>query len=134
MDGGKRVAVVGAGIGGLATAARLAAAGHRVTVCERDAQPGGKMNRVEAAGFCFDTGPSLITMPGVIRETFTAAGRRLADYLQLVQLDPICRYFYPDGVQFDASSDLARMTAAIGRLAPRDVGGFLDFLAHSRRL
>ncbi len=132
--GQPRIAVVGAGVGGLATAARLAAAGYGVIVCERDAQPGGKMNRVEAGGFRFDTGPSLITMPGVLAETFRAVGRRLGDYLHLRQLDPICRYFYPDGVRLDTSSNLAAMSAAIGRLAPGDVGGYLDFLAHSRRL
>ncbi|HMA37263.1 MAG TPA: FAD-dependent oxidoreductase, partial [Chloroflexia bacterium] len=129
-----RVAVVGAGVGGLATAARLAAAGYQVTVCERDAQPGGKMNRVAAAGFQFDTGPSLITMPGVLAATFRALGRRMGDYLELWPLDPLCRYFYPDGVRLDTSSNLVAMTAAIGRLAPGDVGGYLAFLAHGRRL
>src|SRR5690242_20696911 len=104
MAGGQRVAVVGAGLGGLAAAARLAAAGYQVTVCEQDAQPGGKMNRLTAGGFTFDTGPSLITLPGVLRETFAAAGRRLDDYLDLARLDPICRYIYPDGARLDAGS------------------------------
>ncbi|HUS14488.1 MAG TPA: phytoene desaturase family protein [Chloroflexia bacterium] len=134
MPAGRRIAVVGAGVGGLATAVRLAASGCRVTVCEQDAQPGGKMNQVRAAGFTFDTGPSLITMPGVFHDTFRAVGRRIGDYLQLQPLDPICRYAWPDGTRLDTSSNLAAMTAAIGRLEPRDVGGFLAFLAHSRRL
>jgi phytoene desaturase len=134
VTAGQRVAVVGAGVGGLATAVRLAAAGCQVTVCEQDAQPGGKMNRVEAAGFRFDTGPSLITMPGVFAELFRAAGRRMDDYLRLQPLDPLCRYWFADGARLETSSDLARMVPALARLAPGDVGGFLAFLAHSRRL
>ncbi len=134
MHGAPRVAVVGAGVGGLATAARLAAAGCHVTVCEQDRQPGGKMNRLAVAGFRFDTGPSLITLPGVLQATFAAAGRRLADYLTLQRLDPLCRYFYPDGVRLDTSSDLVRMTAALHRRAPGEIAGFLAFLAHARRL
>lgn len=92
------------------------------------------MNCVRAEGFEFDTGPSLITMPGVFAETFRAAGRRIGDYLQMEPLHPLCRYFYPDGVRFDADSDLTAMATAIQWLAPGDLGGFFEFLAHSRRL
>jgi phytoene desaturase len=126
------VVIVGAGLGGLATAVRAAAAGQRVLVLEQAAQPGGKMNRLQVDGFSFDTGPSLVTMPGVIAELFQAAGRRLADYLTLRPLHPLCRYSYPDGTMFDADSDLPAMLAAIRRLEPRDVGGYLRFLAQGR--
>jgi phytoene desaturase len=128
------VLVVGAGIGGLATAVRLAAGGARVAVLEQDAQPGGKLNQWRSGGFTFDTGPSLVTMPGAIADLFRAAGRRMGDYLTLQPLHPICRYRWPDGTTFDADSDLAAMTAAIRRLDPRDVGAYLRFLAYGRAL
>lgn len=130
----KSVAIVGAGVGGLATAVRLAAAGYRVTVCESNAQAGGKMNRVQAAGFTFDTGPSLITMPGVFAELFRAVGRSMHDYLRLVPLDPLCRYRWPDGSRFDSQADPAAMAAAVDRFASGEGAGFRAFLAHSHAL
>ncbi len=129
-----KVAIIGAGMGGLAVAIRLAVAGHRVTVYERNARVGGKLNLLEQAGFRWDTGPSLITMPFVYRQLFEQAGKRLEDYVRLEPVEPICRYFWPDGTVFDASDSLARMTAAIERLNPADVNGYLRFLAYSRRL
>jgi phytoene dehydrogenase-like protein len=80
---GRRVVVVGCGLGGLAVAVRLAARGARVTVCERASSFGGKMNRWDVGGFRFDTGPSLITMPWVFADTFAAAGARLEDHAEL---------------------------------------------------
>src|SRR5437764_1037748 len=99
------VVIVGAGLGGLATAIRAAAGGQHVLVLEQDAQPGGKLNRLQTAGFSFDTGPSLVTMPGVLAGLFAAAGWRLGDYLTLQPLHPVCRYQYADGTLFDADSD-----------------------------
>ena len=128
------IVVIGAGLGGLATAIRTAAAGARVLVVEQDTQPGGKMNRRQVAGFSFDTGPSLITLPGVIAELFRAGGARLGDYLTLQPLHPICRYRFADGTEFAADSDLPAMLAAIGRLDPRDRAGYLRFLAFGRAL
>ena len=72
-----RVVVGGAGVGGLAAAVRLAAAGHAVTVLEQAAVPGGKAGRLERDGFRFDTGPSLLTMPWVLRDLFAATGAPL---------------------------------------------------------
>ncbi len=128
------VIVIGAGIGGLSAAIRLAAAGRRVLVLEQNAQVGGKMGEVRAAGFRWDTGPSVITMRPVFEALFRAAGRRLEDYLTLVPVEPLTRYFYPDGVVLDATRDLARMTEQIGRIEPRDVEGYLAYLAYAARL
>ena len=79
MADAKQVIVIGAGIGGLTAAIHLAAQGHRVHVLERQSQVGGKLNQVTLDDFSFDTGPSLITMPSVLRDLFQAAGRRLED-------------------------------------------------------
>jgi phytoene desaturase len=134
MANRQKIIVVGAGIGGLAAAIRLAAAGYQVQILEKNARAGGKVNLIKQDGFSFDTGPSLITMPAVLRELFAAGGARLDDELELVQLDPICRYWYRDGTRCDASTDLSRMVAEIARLDSRDVAGFLTFLAYARQL
>ena len=79
----RRAVVIGGGLGGLATAVRLAARGWRVEVCEQGLSLGGKMNTFERDGFRFDTGPSLITMPWVFEELFEAAGSSLARHVTL---------------------------------------------------
>ena len=87
----KHVVVIGAGIGGLSVAIRLATKGYRVQIVERQPQVGGKLNQLKMNGFSFDTGPSLITMPSVFQDLFHAANRRMEDYLDLLPLDITCR-------------------------------------------
>lgn len=96
-----RVVVVGAGIGGLAVAARLARSGHRVTVCEQSDVLGGKLGSYVRDGFHFDTGPSLLTLPAVYRDLFRTTGRPLEDVCDLVPVDPAARYHFPDGTVLD---------------------------------
>lgn len=128
------VVVVGAGIGGLSTAIRLAAAGRRVLIFEQNESVGGKMGQVCLDGFRWDTGPSVITMRHVLEDLFNAAGHRLEDYLTLRPVEPLTRYFYPDGTILDASRDLAKMAGQIARLDERDVEGYLAYLAYAARL
>lgn len=128
------VIVVGAGIGGLSAAIRLAAAGQPVVIFEQNSAVGGKMGEVRAKGFRWDTGPSVITMRHVFEDLFAAAGRRLKDYLTLVPVEPLTRYFYPDGVVLDASRDLSKMAAQIAALDERDVEGYLAYLAYAARI
>ncbi len=128
------IVVIGAGIGGLSAAIRLAAVGKQVTVLEQNAAVGGKMSEFRADGFRWDTGPSVITMRHVIEDLFAAAGRRLEDYLTLVPVEPLTRYFYPDGVIFDASRDWPKMAAQMAALDERDVEGYLNYLAYAARL
>jgi phytoene desaturase len=94
-----RVVVVGAGLGGLAAAARLAAAGHAVTVLERSADIGGKLGRFARDGHAFDTGPSLVTMPHLLAELFAATGTSLDAAIDLVRLDPAVSYRFADGTR-----------------------------------
>ncbi len=103
-----KVAVIGAGLGGLSAAARLAHAGHEVEVFERAEGPGGKAGTMELDGFRFDTGPSLVTMPFVFEDLFADLGRELADHLRFSRLDPICNYFWPDGTRLSSHHDLDR--------------------------
>jgi phytoene desaturase len=130
----KTVAIIGAGVGGMAAAIRLAVQGYRVQIFERNARAGGKLNLVECDGWRFDTGPSLLTMPDVVRDLFAAAGASLDDTLDLLPLDPICRYVFPDGILFDASSDAERMMAAMSEFNERDADNFLRFLDYGRRV
>ncbi len=130
----KSIIVVGAGIGGLSAAIRLAAQGHRVTVLERQAQVGGKLNSIERDGFSFDTGPSLITMPYVLEDLFQSANRDLKDYLDLLPLDITCRYFYHDGLTLNAWRDHGRLAEEFGRLNPHDGAALSHFLAFARNI
>ena len=101
--------MVGAGIGGLAVAARLAAGGHRVTVFERAPVVGGKLGwhttETEAGTFGWDTGPSLLTMPQAFADLFAETGDPIDAALDLQELDPIARYHFPDGTTFESCSD-----------------------------
>ncbi|GAB4526624.1 MAG: phytoene desaturase family protein [Anaerolineae bacterium] len=128
------IVIIGAGIGGLSAAIRLAAAGQRVIVLEKNAETGGKMSQISAGGFRWDTGPSVITMRHVFEDLFRTAGRDLDDYLQLLPIDPLTRYFWQDGTMLDATSDLTRMAAEIEKFNPRDVEGYLAYLAYAARI
>ncbi|GAB3859126.1 phytoene desaturase family protein [Dactylosporangium cerinum] len=120
------VTVIGAGVGGLATAARLAAAGHRVTVFEQAPAAGGKLGRHErvttAGTFRFDTGPSLFTLPQVAAELFAHTGGP-APELDLVALDPLVRHCFPDGTTLDSCAGAGfadRIAGAFGPAAADD--------------
>jgi phytoene desaturase len=114
-----RVVVVGAGVGGLAAAIRLAAAGHAVTVLEQGATAGGKAGRWRCDGFVFDTGPSLLTMPWVFEELFADTGAPLADSgVQLVAVEPTTRYTFADGSSVSLSADLPTARAALEAWSP----------------
>jgi phytoene desaturase len=128
------VIVVGGGLGGLAAAIRLALQGRAVTLIEKNDRLGGKLNLVAEQGYTFDTGPSLLTMPWVIADLFTAAGRRMEEYLTLDQVEPTCRYYWPDGAVFNAWQRLPQLIQEIERISPADVPGFFRFLAHSARI
>ncbi|MGC9399764.1 MAG: phytoene desaturase family protein [Anaerolineae bacterium] len=128
------IIVIGAGIGGLSAAIHLVSAGARVHVLEQNDHVGGKMGRLETAGFTWDTGPSVITMRHVFEELFAAAGRNLADYLTLEPVEPLTHYVYPDGTIFDATRDLPRLLAQVEAIEPRDVEGLLRFLSHAAAL
>ncbi len=91
-------------------------------------------SEAQGGGFRWDTGPSVITMRHVFEELFATAGRRLEDYIQLLPVEPLTRYFYPDGTVLDATRDLARMVEQIRRLDERDVEGYLAYLGYVARL
>jgi phytoene desaturase len=130
----KHIIVIGAGIGGLSAAICLAAQGYRVSVLERQSKVGGKLNQAIIDGFTFDTGPSLITMPHVLRDLFQAAQRRMEDYIDMIPLDVTCCYFYRDGVVLNAWRDPACLAAEFARLNPHDGEALYRFLDYAHML
>src|SRR5262245_4153233 len=98
--------VVGAGLGGLSTAIRLAAKGWSVAVHDKNSEPGGRMSTVSAGGYRWDCGPTLIMMPEVLRELFAAAGQRLEDYVTLRRVDPYYRIVFEEGGHLDLTGSL----------------------------
>jgi phytoene desaturase len=128
------IIILGAGIGGLSAAIRLAAAGRAVMVIEKNPQPGGKMGEMRLGGYRFDTGPSVITMRPAFEAVFRSAGRQLEDYLSLQTLEPLTRYFYANGRRLDIHRDLSRTLEQIAEIAPQDVEGYLAYLAYAARL
>jgi phytoene desaturase len=132
----QRAIVVGGGLAGLAAAVELRTAGMQVTVVERNAHLGGKMNVLDEAGFRFDMGPTILTMPQVVRGIIARSGRRPEDYLSLVRLDPQWRCLYEDGTRIDLLEDTAAMAAAMDRqFAGMGAGqGWKRFVDWSRRM
>ena len=110
-----RIVVIGAGMGGLAAAARLATVGHRVTVCEADATHGGMVGQYQREGFRFDTGPTLLTLPAVYRDLMLKTGRtRLEDEVELRSVEPAGVHRLPDGTSVElANASRARVIQSL---------------------
>jgi diapolycopene oxygenase len=128
------VGVVGAGLGGLAAACVLAARGHKVILFDKNPWFGGKAASFEEAGYRFDMGPTILTVPKVLARVFDEAGRSMSDYLDLVRLDPQWRCFFDDGSQLDLSENLDKSAASIAAYSPGDETGYRAFMGMSEHL
>ncbi|MET7915939.1 NAD(P)/FAD-dependent oxidoreductase [Streptomyces avermitilis] len=130
-----RIAVIGAGMGAMAAAARLAVAGHRVAVYERAATYGGAVGRFARDGFCFDTGPGLLPLPAVHRDLFVKTGKEpLEACVELVQVDPSSRHVFADGTAASLpNASRAGVVAALDEALGAGAGGrWGDFLVRAR--
>jgi len=127
----KRVAVIGAGFGGLALAIRLQSAGIPTVLLEKRERPGGRAYVYEQDGFTFDAGPTVVTAPNAIDELFALSGRSTGDYVDLLPVDPFYRLVWPDGVTLEYNADADAVSSAIARISPRDVDGYRQFLKFS---
>lgn len=133
--GAGRVAVVGAGVGGLAAALDLAARGLEVVVLERAPAPGGKMREVQAGGARLDAGPTVFTMRRVFESLFADAGARLCDHLSLRPAGVLARHAWSARERLDLHADPARTAEAIGRFSgPAEAARYLGFVEHARRV
>jgi len=130
------IGIIGSGLGGLAAACTLAARGHRVIVFEQNAWLGGKAAQLDRSGFRFDMGPTILTIPSVLRRIFAEADRRLEDYVELVRLDPQWRSFFQDGSVLDLWQSVPRMAVELEKFSPetKTASGYRDFIALSERL
>ncbi|WP_156748277.1 FAD-dependent oxidoreductase, partial [Mycobacterium sp. 1465703.0] len=111
------VVVIGAGLAGLSAALHLAGRGRAVTVVEREPWPGGRAGRLDTDGYRLDTGPTVLTMPEIIDETFAAVGEQLSERMELLTVDPAYRAVFADGSALDVHSDADRMADAIAASA-----------------
>ena len=132
----KHIGIIGSGLGGLSAACVLAARGHQVTLFERNEWLGGKAAQLRGDGFRFDMGPTIITIPSVLRRIFDEAGARMEDYLDLVRLDPQWRCFFDDGSVLDLAQNPAAMAETLDAFAPGTDSGqrYREFIDYSERL
>ena len=112
-----RVVVVGAGLAGLSAALHLAGRGRDVTVVERESWPGGRAGRLDVGGYRLDTGPTVLTMPDIIDDTFAAVGETCSDRMDLLTVDPAYHAQFADGSSLDVHSDADQMANAIKEFA-----------------
>lgn len=128
-----KIAIIGAGVGGLAAAIRLRARGADVAVYEKNATVGGRCNLLVDGGYRFDVGPSLLLMPDVFRELFACAGADFDRRVEMVKMEPNYRVRFADGTFLDVSSDLARMIPQLEAIEPGSARGYCAFLADASR-
>ena len=123
--------VIGAGLGGLAAAARLGAKGYRVSVLEKLDGPGGRAYVFRQDGFTFDAGPTIVTAPYIFEQLWEACGARLSDDVELRPCDPFYKIRFDDGSVFNYSGDPEKMRAEVARFNPDDVEGHARFMKRS---
>ncbi|MEP6618974.1 MAG: phytoene desaturase [bacterium] len=122
-----KIVVIGSGFGGLAAAIRLVQQGHDVTIVEKRDKPGGRAYVHKMDGFTFDAGPTIITAPWLIHELFERSGKRTADYVELVAINPFYNVRFPDGSVFRYSGQRDEVIEEIKKFSPADVSGYLRF-------
>ncbi len=128
----KRIVIIGAGPGGLASAMLLSHAGLDVTVLERQPYVGGRTSTIHSGGFRFDRGPTFFLYPRILREIFKQTGHDLFQEVEMKRLDPQYRLIFGNGGQLDATPNVEQMEAQIAKLSPADAGGFRSFMTENR--
>jgi phytoene desaturase len=131
-EGKPTVLIVGAGIGGIATAARLARNGYRVRVFEKNEKTGGRCGQMTIQDYRFDTGATLFLMPELYAETYTALDERMEDHLDLCRIDPTYHLFFQDDSQLQLTSDMHEMMAQLEAIEPGSYEHMLHYLGEGR--
>jgi phytoene desaturase len=130
----RKALIIGAGIAGIATSIRLAINGFMVEVLEANSYPGGKLSEIDANGYRFDAGPSLLTMPHYIDELFELAGKNPRDYFAYQKLGVVCNYFYPDGTRLKAYADTDDFAKEMSEQTGEPARNVLAYLKSSARI
>lgn len=133
MSKTKKVIIIGAGMGGLATALRLKHQGFDVTVLEKGARPGGRSNIIQEGGFRVDTGPTILVMKEAIEETYRAIGQDLDSRVRFLRLDPNYRIYYHDGTALDLFSDGEMLSAEVEKFQAGSAERLQRFLLQSEK-
>ncbi len=131
---GKKAAVIGSGFGGLGAAIRLQSAGIQTVLYEARDLPGGRAYVYEDEGFTFDAGPTVITAPHTLTDLFDLSGRRLEDYIRLMEVQPMYRLIWSDGDRFDYVRDEEQMVAQIAKRSPADAKGYQRFFEYAKKV
>lgn len=126
-----KVVIIGAGIGGIATAIRLANKGYEVEVFEANSYPGGKLSQFQQGNYRFDAGPSLFTMPQFVTELFELSGKNPNDYFNYIKLPEVCKYFWEDGTKLDVSANIETLTKDIEKKLGEPAEKIHKFLKNS---
>ena len=126
--------MIGSGLGGLSAACVLGARGYQVTVFEKNSSTGGKAAQLREGPYRFDMGPTILIYPSVLRKIFSEANRNLAEYLDLVKLEPQWRCFFEDKTQLDLYGDSGAMREELNRYSPETVQGYQRFSSVSEEL
>jgi phytoene desaturase len=131
----EHVVIVGAGLGGLSAALRLAGAGRRVTVIERELLPGGRAGLLEMDGYRFDTGPTVLTMPDLIADALSCVDEEIGDWLDLHPVSPAYRASFADGSRLDVIADVEAMAEQVRELyGAAEAAGYRRFAEFARSL
>ncbi len=128
----KNVRVIGAGLGGLSAAISLAQEGYAVTIHEKNAKIGGKLNVLKEQGYSFDLGPSILTLPHIFARLFERSGKKMSDYIPIRPLRPHWRSFFEDGTVVDLYPEPDRMAAEARKVGedPENVQRFLKYASN----
>jgi len=121
--------VIGSGIGGIAAAIRLSKKGYSVKVFESSEGPGGKLSEFKMGEYRFDRGPSLFTLPQYVEELFELCGEKMNDHFTYSELPVLCKYFYPDGFQFEAKGNKKENIKAIVQAFDEEEGKVRAFFS-----
>jgi phytoene desaturase len=127
----KKAIIIGAGVGGMATAIRLKLLGYNVQVFEKNTYPGGKLTHFETNGFRFDAGPSLFTSPQLIEELFKLAKEPIAPYFTYEKLEVACNYFYEDGVNIKAFTNKVAFALELQKKTDEPTKNIYQYLNHA---
>ena len=130
----KKICVIGAGLGGLSASIRLANKGFEVDLYEQNSYPGGKASEFRKDGFRFDTGPSLLTMPFVLEELFKECDEDIVDYIKLIPLEIVCKYFYPDNTIINAYADVDNFGKEIEKTTSDSTESLKHYLNYCARI
>lgn len=124
----KTVIIIGAGVGGIYTAAKLAKFGYNVTLVEKNQKPGGRCNSFQKDGYSFDTGPTMLLMSEIYARAFFDLGVDLKNHLELIRIEPNYDIFFQDGTHLTLTSNKQRMREQLETIEPNSYGALQNYL------